>query len=116
MIIIINPLVPQLWNIFMIKKKLGKTNIHTTSLGFGGAPMGDLFEKLKEEDCFNTLKISYECGINIFDTSPLLTLAGTTIALMSVVKSYYTLRETNSACDDFTEIYLNLKRKINKTY
>ena len=55
----------------MIKKKLGKTNIYTTSIGFGGAPMGDLFEKLKEEDCFNTLKKSYECGINIFDTSPL---------------------------------------------
>jgi len=55
----------------MIKKKLGNTNIHTTSIGFGGAPMGDLFEKLKEEDCFNTLKKSHECGINIFDTSPL---------------------------------------------
>ena len=40
----------------MIKKKLGKTNIYTTSIGFGGAPMGDLFEKLKEEDCYNTLR------------------------------------------------------------
>tara|TARA_Y100000310_G_C20637324_1_gene791902 strand:- start:487 stop:1023 length:537 start_codon:yes stop_codon:yes gene_type:complete len=63
------------------------------------------------------LSIGFGFGLDhIFDTSPLLTLAGTTIALMSVVKSYYTLRETNSACDDFTEIYLNLKRKINKTY
>jgi D-threo-aldose 1-dehydrogenase len=54
----------------MIKKKLGKTDIKLTPLGFGGAPMGDLFERLKEEDCYNTLKKSYENGINIYDTSP----------------------------------------------
>jgi D-threo-aldose 1-dehydrogenase len=55
----------------MIKKKLGNTDIKLTPLGFGGAPMGDLFERLKEEDCYNTLKKSYENGINIYDTSPL---------------------------------------------
>jgi len=54
----------------MIKKKLGNTDIKLTPLGFGGAPMGDLFERLKEEDCYNTLKKSYENGINIYDTSP----------------------------------------------
>ena len=55
----------------MIKNKLGNTDIKLTPLGFGGAPMGDLFERLKEEDCYNTLKKSYENGINIYDTSPL---------------------------------------------
>ena len=54
----------------MIKNKLGNTDITLTPLGFGGGPMGDLFERLKEEDCYNTLKKSYENGINIYDTSP----------------------------------------------
>ena len=55
----------------MIKKKLGNTNIQVSALGFGGAPLGELFENLSEENCYNTLKASYESGINIFDTSPL---------------------------------------------
>ena len=33
----------------MIKKYLGKTFIETSSIGFGGAPLGDLFEKYIEE-------------------------------------------------------------------
>ena len=55
----------------MIKKKLGNTNIEVSALGLGGAPLGELFENLSEENCYNTLKVSYESGINIFDTSPL---------------------------------------------
>jgi len=30
----------------MIKKYLGKTFVETSSIGFGGVPLGGLFEKL----------------------------------------------------------------------
>ena len=36
----------------MEKRYLGKTDIKLTSIGFGGAPLGNLFEELNETDCF----------------------------------------------------------------
>ena len=32
----------------MQKRKLGNTNIHLSAIGFGAAPIGDLFENLDE--------------------------------------------------------------------
>ena len=40
----------------MEKRNLGKTDIKLTSIGFGGAPLGNLFEELNETDCFNIVK------------------------------------------------------------
>ena len=54
----------------MQKRNLGNTDIKLTSIGFGGAPLGNLFEELDETDCFDILKKSYEMNINLFDTSP----------------------------------------------
>ena len=54
----------------MQKRKLGNTDIHLSSIGFGAAPIGDLFENLEERSCFNILENTYHSKINIFDTSP----------------------------------------------
>jgi len=55
----------------MIKKNfLGKTGIEVSVIGFGGAPLGDLFENLDDQVCYDTLKNSFNNGINFFDTSP----------------------------------------------
>ena len=55
----------------MQKRILGNTDIKLTPIGFGGAPLGNLFEELNETDCFDIVKKSYEMNINLFDTSPL---------------------------------------------
>ena len=55
----------------MKKRNLGNTDIKLTSIGFGGAPLGNLFEELNEADCFDIVKKCYEMNINLFDTSPL---------------------------------------------
>ena len=55
----------------MINKNiLGKTGIEVSVIGFGGAPLGDLFENLDDQVCYDTLKKSLNNGINFFDTSP----------------------------------------------
>lgn len=41
-----------------------------TVLGFGTAPLGDLFEKLDEKHAISTIEAAYQAGIRIFDTSP----------------------------------------------
>ena len=54
----------------MIKKNiLGKTGIEVSVIGFGGAPLGDLFENLDDQVCYDILKNSHKNGINFFDTS-----------------------------------------------
>ena len=55
----------------MNKRQLGKTDINLTAIGFGGAPIGGLFENLDERSCYNILEKTYNFGVNIFDTSPL---------------------------------------------
>ena len=40
----------------MNKRQLGKTNINLTAIGFGGAPLGNLFESLDERSCYDILE------------------------------------------------------------
>ena len=39
----------------MQKRKLGNTDIYLSTIGFGGAPIGNLFEKLDDATCYKTL-------------------------------------------------------------
>jgi len=54
----------------MQKRKLGNTNIYLSSLGFGAAPIGDLFENLDERNCYDILENAFNSNFNLFDTSP----------------------------------------------
>lgn len=54
----------------MKKKIIGNNTLIPSQISFGGAPLGELFENLTEENCNNTLNKSFELGIKLFDTSP----------------------------------------------
>lgn len=56
---------------FSTLRKLGKAPIEVTQLGFGGAPIGDLYAKLPEEEALATVHTAYDVGIRLFDTAPL---------------------------------------------
>ncbi len=51
-------------------RRLGRTDVRLAPLGFGGAPIGELYEKLSEEVVEQTLAQAYGCGVRYFDTSP----------------------------------------------
>lgn len=55
----------------MKRRQLGKTDIHLTSIGFGSAPIGGLFENLDEPSCYKIIENCYKSNINLYDTSPL---------------------------------------------
>jgi D-threo-aldose 1-dehydrogenase len=40
-------------------------------LGLGGAPLGDFYEKIPEEQALTTIEAAYRVGIRLYDTSPL---------------------------------------------
>ena len=51
-------------------RRLGTTDCHLPLLGFGGAPLGELFTRVTEEDASSTLNASWDSGIRYYDTAP----------------------------------------------
>ena len=51
-------------------RELGSTGLRLPILGFGGAPLGELFEKVPETQAQETLEKAYAGGIRYFDTAP----------------------------------------------
>ncbi len=41
-----------------------------TRMGFGGAPLGNLYKKISEQDAQAALQAAYDAGIRYFDTAP----------------------------------------------
>jgi len=52
------------------QRQLGRTAVTLPQLGFGGAPLGNLFTPVSETDAAATMHAAWEQGIRYFDTSP----------------------------------------------
>lgn len=53
------------------RRTLGRTGIDVATLGFGGAPIADLYEILDEETAIATVIAAVDSGVNLLDMSPL---------------------------------------------
>lgn len=47
-----------------------KSPLNLTQLGFGGAPLGNLYRKIEDNDAQATLDAAWDAGIRYFDTAP----------------------------------------------
>ena len=54
----------------MERRTLGTTNVEVTTLGFGGAPLGNLFWPVSEQDAQDVLAAAWAAGCRLFDTAP----------------------------------------------
>jgi D-threo-aldose 1-dehydrogenase len=52
-------------------RHVGRTALKVGVLGLGGAPLGDLYERIPESQARATLESAYSRGIRLFDTAPL---------------------------------------------
>jgi D-threo-aldose 1-dehydrogenase len=52
-------------------RKLGRTGLTVTTLGFGSAPLGDIYEVLDDQTAIDTVATAAEAGVTLFDTAPL---------------------------------------------
>jgi len=52
-------------------RRLGRSDLAVTTLGFGGAPLGDLYAHLDEGTAIATVEAALASGIGLIDTSPL---------------------------------------------
>ena len=53
------------------KRKLGRTGLEVTALGFGSAPLGDIYEVLDDRVAIETVEAAAGAGVTLFDTAPL---------------------------------------------
>src|SRR2546430_16163651 len=53
------------------RRVLGRTGLQVSVLGFGTAPLGDLYAKLDDATAIAAAERAFELGINLLDTSPL---------------------------------------------
>ncbi len=51
-------------------RRLGRTEVRVSALGFGGAPLGGLYEPLEMDAAGRAVALALELGIHFFDTSP----------------------------------------------
>ncbi len=49
----------------------GKNSLQVTNLGFGTAPIGNLYNPVPDADSDATIQRAYELGVRLFDTAPL---------------------------------------------
>lgn len=52
-------------------RPLGRSRLPVSTLGFGGAPLGDLYARLDEAQAVATVEAAIAGGVTLFDTSPL---------------------------------------------
>jgi D-threo-aldose 1-dehydrogenase len=53
------------------RRRLGKAGVEVTIIGFGGAPLGNMYQPLSDADALATVRACYDAGIRYFDTAPL---------------------------------------------
>ncbi|RSM57837.1 aldo/keto reductase [Amycolatopsis sp. WAC 01376] len=54
----------------MDTRRLGRTDVEVTRLGFGGGPLGGLFAPLDDDTAAGALAAAWDAGIRYYDTSP----------------------------------------------
>ena len=52
------------------RRRLGRTAVEVTELGFGGASIGELFVRVPERDAIATIDAAWDAGIRFYDTAP----------------------------------------------
>ena len=50
--------------------QVGRTNVLVSALGFGGAPIGNLFKSVSDEEASGAVVAAWEGGVRYFDTAP----------------------------------------------
>ncbi|MGD9508858.1 MAG: aldo/keto reductase [Geminicoccaceae bacterium] len=53
------------------RRKLGNSDVEVPAIGFGGAPLGNLFQEFSDAQARDTVRAAYDAGMRLFDTAPL---------------------------------------------
>ncbi|MFJ4788780.1 aldo/keto reductase [Streptomyces sp. NPDC088794] len=51
-------------------ERLGRTKVHVSSLGFGAAPLGNLYSAISDDEARATVDAAWDAGLRYYDTAP----------------------------------------------
>lgn len=54
----------------MKSNRIGETSVSLTTLGFGGAPLGNLFRAISDDVAEGAISAAWDAGVRYFDTAP----------------------------------------------
>lgn len=54
----------------LVRRRLGKTGLEVTEIGFGTAPLGNLYEKIDDKVATQTIEAAWDAGLRFVDTAP----------------------------------------------
>lgn len=54
----------------MTARRLGRTSVRVSSLGFGGAPIGNLYAPIDDDRARATVEAAWDVGVRYYDTAP----------------------------------------------
>ncbi|MFF1810953.1 aldo/keto reductase [Streptomyces sp. NPDC058251] len=54
----------------MRARRLGRTGVHVSSLGFGAAPLGNLYTPLDDHQARGAIDAAWDVGVRYYDTAP----------------------------------------------
>jgi hypothetical protein len=75
-----------------------KTPVPLTRMGFGGAPLGNLYRKVSEEDAQAALLAAYEVGVRYFDAATISSCRPRSVGCFSIVSRTKSLPRPSSMC------------------
>jgi D-threo-aldose 1-dehydrogenase len=52
------------------RRRIGRTELTASLLGFGSAPLGDLYARLDDATALATVEAAFSAGVTLFDSSP----------------------------------------------
>jgi D-threo-aldose 1-dehydrogenase len=52
------------------RRRIGRTGVQVTELGFGSAPIGNLYAAVSDEQAEATVDVAWQAGVRYFDTAP----------------------------------------------
>ncbi|MEM9359186.1 MAG: aldo/keto reductase, partial [Pseudomonadota bacterium] len=55
----------------LTRRKLGRTGLNVSVLGYGSAPIGDIYEVLDDKTAIASVEAAIDAGVTLFDTAPL---------------------------------------------
>ncbi len=53
------------------KNAFGRTAVQVTAMGYGAAPIGNIFRPISEQESQNMIRQAWDNGLRYFDTAPL---------------------------------------------
>eukprot|EP01052_Picozoa_sp_SAG31_P012108 SAG31_NODE_699_length_12741_cov_5.762617_9_plen_120_part_00 len=52
------------------RRKLGKSSVYLPPFGIGCAPIGEIFDRISDEEAAHTFETALSCGVRYFDVAP----------------------------------------------